>query len=236
MPARLLDSRSGVGAPKAILGADATVHLQVTGRGGVPADGVSAVVLNVTSTQADAPSDIVVFPTGDERPHASNLNTDPGTNTPNLAIVEVGDGGAVDLWNRSGHGHLVADVMGWFPEVTAYRPDTPGRMFDTRKDDNPDLAGAFGAKETRPVDLPDAAAHDIGAVVVNITSVNASETSFVTAWPAGVTKPRASNLNTDPGTATPKASQNRSSVCTKAEPTVATRPKNTKTKTSPRPA
>ncbi|MFG3346665.1 FlgD immunoglobulin-like domain containing protein, partial [Streptomyces sp. NPDC048018] len=48
-PTRLMDTRSGTGVPKAKIGADRTVSLTVAGRGGVPAEGVTAVVLNVTA-------------------------------------------------------------------------------------------------------------------------------------------------------------------------------------------
>jgi len=54
-PSRLLDTRIGVGAPAAAVGAGGMVALQVTGRGGVPASGVSAVVLNVTVTETTSP-------------------------------------------------------------------------------------------------------------------------------------------------------------------------------------
>ncbi|MGH9133492.1 MAG: DUF1501 domain-containing protein, partial [Ilumatobacteraceae bacterium] len=52
-PSRLLDTRSGVGAPAGQVARRQRVDLQVAGRGGVPASGVSAVVLNVT---ADRPA------------------------------------------------------------------------------------------------------------------------------------------------------------------------------------
>ena len=55
VPARILDTRTGIGAPAAPSSAPApTLELQVTGRGGVPATGVSAVVLNVTVTEPAA--------------------------------------------------------------------------------------------------------------------------------------------------------------------------------------
>ncbi|HEV2068361.1 MAG TPA: S8 family serine peptidase, partial [Acidimicrobiales bacterium] len=44
-PSRILDTRSGNGAPAAKVGPGARVDLQVTGRGGVPATGVTAVVM-----------------------------------------------------------------------------------------------------------------------------------------------------------------------------------------------
>ncbi len=48
-PSRVLDTRTGNGATGPVTGYS-TVSVQVTGRGGVPSSGVSAVVLNVTET------------------------------------------------------------------------------------------------------------------------------------------------------------------------------------------
>jgi len=45
---RVLDTAAGNGAPKTPVPAHGTVSVQVTGRGGVPASGAGAVVLNVT--------------------------------------------------------------------------------------------------------------------------------------------------------------------------------------------
>src|SRR4051794_34816927 len=70
-PSRLLDTRSGIGAPKGLVAAAGLVQLQVTGRGGVPASGVSAVVLNVTATQAAGAGFVTVYPTGASKPTAS---------------------------------------------------------------------------------------------------------------------------------------------------------------------
>jgi hypothetical protein len=49
-PARLLDTRSGTGAPKRAVAGGQSVVLKVAGVGGVPTSGVSAVVLHVTVT------------------------------------------------------------------------------------------------------------------------------------------------------------------------------------------
>src|SRR5450631_4442830 len=71
-PSRLLASRSGTGAPGGAVAARGTVHLQLTGRGGVPASGVSAVVLNVTATAPTKAGFITVYGDGATRPVASN--------------------------------------------------------------------------------------------------------------------------------------------------------------------
>jgi len=69
-PQRLLDTRSGLGAPAARLAPGGTISLQVTGAGGVPAAGVSAVVMNVTVTEPSAISFLTAWPAGDARPLA----------------------------------------------------------------------------------------------------------------------------------------------------------------------
>ena len=114
-PSRVLDTRIGNGAPAAPVASGATLRLQVTGRGGVPATGVSAVVLNVTVTRPTATGYVTVFPDGTAQPNASNLNFVPGQTVPNLVVVKVGTGGMVDLTNMSpGSTHLVADVAGYY--------------------------------------------------------------------------------------------------------------------------
>ena len=113
-PSRILDTRTGNGAPVAPVGPGATLHLQVTGRGGVPATGVSAVVLNVTVTQTTAPSFLTVFPTGEALPLAANLNYVAGQTVPNLVTAKLGANGRISLYNAAGSTHVVADVAGWY--------------------------------------------------------------------------------------------------------------------------
>jgi hypothetical protein len=91
------------------------VSLPVLGRGGVPTTGVSAVVLNVTVTNTDAPGYITVYPDGVSPPLASNLNFVAGQTVPNLVVAPVGADGNVDFYNGSTSTvQLVADVSGYF--------------------------------------------------------------------------------------------------------------------------
>ncbi len=113
-PARILDTREGNGARQVKVGQGQTIALQVTGRGNVPASGVSAVVMNVTVTEPTAPSVLTVWPAGESVPKASNLNYVAGQTVPNLVVVKVGTGGKVNLRNVSGSTHVVADVVGWY--------------------------------------------------------------------------------------------------------------------------
>ena len=114
-PARVLDTRVGNGAPIAAVKASSLVRVKVTGRGGVPASGVSAVVLNVTVTKPEKAGYLTAHAGGTSRPAASNVNFLAGQTVPNLVVVPVGADGTVSLANVSGGSvHVVADVFGWF--------------------------------------------------------------------------------------------------------------------------
>jgi len=52
---RVLDTRDGNGAPARAVGPGASVAVQITGRGGIPTTGVSAVVINIAVTEPTAP-------------------------------------------------------------------------------------------------------------------------------------------------------------------------------------
>ena len=71
LPYRMLDTRSGLGAPAARpLGPGGTLDLQLTQRGPIPAQGVAAVVLNVTVTEPTSGGYLTIYPTGTQRPTA----------------------------------------------------------------------------------------------------------------------------------------------------------------------
>ena len=128
----------GNGAPQARVAASGTVGLQVTGRGGVPATGVAAVVVNVTVTGPSASGFITVYPSGTSQPTASNLNFTAGQTIPNLVTVKLGTDGKIDLRNNSaGSVHLIADVAGYYLAGTPTVPGAfvsldPARLLDTR--------------------------------------------------------------------------------------------------------
>jgi hypothetical protein len=112
-PARVLDTREGIGAPVAKVGQDALV-MKLTGQAGIPGSGVSAVLMNVTAVTPDRDTFITVYPTGGDRPLASNLNVVAGQVIPNMVLARVGPDGSVAFSNNQGSVDLVADVMGYF--------------------------------------------------------------------------------------------------------------------------
>ncbi len=219
-PARLLDTRpagpgiatiDGQALSDGVVGANSTLNLTVTNRGGVPATGVAAVALNVTVTEPTASSFITVFPAGATRPNASNLNMSAGQTIANMVIVPVGASGQISLFNLNGSTHLIADVLGWFP-AGSVNGLTPTRLMDTRSDgDTADglfrREGAVGPNTVKTLTVagrggvPTGAT--AGAVALNVTATEPTGNSFITVFPTGNTQPTASNLNVVPGQTVP---------------------------------
>lgn len=213
-PARILDTRFGNGRPgTSPVGPGGTVQLQVGSRGGIPAAGVSAVVMNVTVTAPTAASFITVYPSGVARPLASNLNTAPGWTGANSVTVAMGAGGQVDLYNNAGSTHLIADVVGYYMAdntlgFTGGELQTvyPERIFDSRTDWNERLpAGgewAFAVSYGKQ-GYPGFYNSHIRALAVNITAVDAVGPGHLTTWASGTPQPTASTLNYTPGAVVP---------------------------------
>jgi hypothetical protein len=205
VPSRILDSRGANGGWNGKLTSAAPRDLQVTDRGGassVPAT-ATAVVLNVTATDASTGSFITVFPSGTNRPNASNLNFGPNQTIPNLVTVKVGAGGKVGFANAVGQVHVIADVVGYYDDGTGpgdrFTPTAPQRLLDSRTANggwNTPLAA--GSPRDLVVRQPGNAAGvpaTATAVIANITVTGSSTGSFLSVWPSGVAAPNASNLN-----------------------------------------
>jgi hypothetical protein len=172
----------------------------------VPATGVSAVVLNVTATNATASSYLTVFPTGTTRPTASNLNFLAGQTVPNRVVVKLGTLGKVTIYNLTGNTDAVADVGGWFTDATStaggsvFVGITPGRILDTRSGGAP--IGPNGTLAV-PVGGAGVVPSTAKAVVMNVTVTNTTASSYLTVWPDLVARPTASDLNWAAGQTVP---------------------------------
>lgn len=206
-PSRILDTRHAIGTPGTRpLGREQTMIIDVTDHPSVP-DTASAVVLNVTVTEPTAPSSyLTVWPAGEERPLASNLNFVESATVANLVVVKVGASGGVAFYNHDGDTHVIADLAGYHPEGAAYQPASPRRLLDTRDGTGAaqsSATGPLGQGETRVLDLVGPAGVPLigaGAVTVNVTVTGPTASGgYLTLWPAGQPRPTASNLNFDPG-------------------------------------
>ncbi|MDP1807845.1 MAG: SGNH/GDSL hydrolase family protein, partial [Acidimicrobiales bacterium] len=73
---------------------------------------VSAVILNATVVRSVGPGFLTIFPTGGNRPLASDVTFAGDETRPNLTVVQVGVGGKIDLY-ASTRADVIFDVAGW---------------------------------------------------------------------------------------------------------------------------
>ncbi|HYA00336.1 MAG TPA: CHAP domain-containing protein [Candidatus Binatia bacterium] len=202
-PFRILDTRD-TGSP---LGQGGIQDLTVAGVDSVPLD-ATAVVLNVTVTDPTQASYLSVYPAGEPTPVISNLNFTSGETVPNLAVVEVGANGQVELYNSAGTVQVVVDLEGYFEasgggSAGTYSALTPGRITDTRKGSGEPNAGhrltQGGTLNVQVDGAGGVPAAGVSAVSLNVTVTDTSRASYLTAYPNGTAQPLASNLNWSPG-------------------------------------
>jgi alpha-tubulin suppressor-like RCC1 family protein len=217
VPGRLLDTRpgmdtvDGLGRPGSPLGPKASTTVPVLGRAGVPATGVSAVVLNVTVTNPTASSFLTIWPNGARRPVASNLNFVAGQTIANLVVAKVGSSGRVALYNLAGRVDVIVDVAGYVPVTDGFVPLVPARLLETRPGQStvdgrgrPGVPlGARRVLELQVTGRGGVPSSGVDSVALNVTATNVTQASFLTIWPAGTTRPVASNLNMVPGRTVP---------------------------------
>ena len=213
VPARLLDTRPGFTtidgqfAGAGPVSAQTAFDLAVLNRGGIPVSGVDSVVLNVTVTTPTAAGFLTVWPSGNTRPLASNLNFVPSETVPNLVIAKLGSNGKISIFNSAGSTNVIADVVGYFTTGSDLTSLVPERLLDTRSgattiDGLFAGIGALQAQSTLNLTIlnrTNIPPSGVGTVVLNVTVANPSAAGFVTAWPADNTRPLASNLNFVPG-------------------------------------
>jgi len=125
-PFRLLDTVAGTGATRTAVASRGVVNLQVTGRGGVPTTGVSAVALNVTVASPTGSGYLTVYDGVSARQSVPSLSFVRLQNTSSPVIARVGSDGKVALYNGSaGTVQLSADIVGYFNRGTAPRTILP---------------------------------------------------------------------------------------------------------------
>ena len=206
-PYRITDTRTGSNLPNSggTLGPGGTITVQVTGTGGtsgVPT-GAAAVALNVTATNTTASSYVSVYPDGTSRPTVANLNFVAGQTVAGFMMVPLSSGGAVTMFNYAGSADLVVDVDGYYGAATT-TPSSTG-LYDGvnpfRALGSSSQGASFGAGAVTPVTVSGGTTTvpaSASAVVVNVTAIG-NAPSYLTAYPAGASRPLAASLNFGPG-------------------------------------
>ena len=199
-PVRVLDTRNGTGHSGAV-GPNSSIKLQVAGVHGVPATGVTAVVLNVTVTGPTVGGWVVAYPDGTARPNpGSNINFTKGETIANTVVVPVGADGKVDFYTEAGSTSLVADLAGYYGTAAGgsfFHSPAPVRLLDTRNGTG--HSGAIGPNSSislQVAGVDGVPATGVTAVVLNVTVTGPTVGGWVVAYPDGIARPNpGSNLN-----------------------------------------
>ncbi|MEV0129160.1 choice-of-anchor D domain-containing protein [Dactylosporangium sp. NPDC050688] len=187
-PSRVMDTRSGTGVRKGTVGPNNVVSLQIV----MPSD-ASAVVLNVTATEAAAGGYVTVYPTGVARPTASSLNYTKGWTGANSVTVQLGANGRVDFYNAGGPVHLIADVYGYYSKGRDTSPGPicvgcgryyplaqPVRLTDTRDWGVGRVPGGYYVNAVASWNTT--INPHVRAFAVNVTATDTIGGGYLTAW------------------------------------------------------
>jgi N-acetylmuramoyl-L-alanine amidase len=186
-PTRLLDTR----LPATPLAPGVERRIQVTGRGGVPANAVAG-ALSVVVTRPKAAGWLSVYPCDTGFTGTSNLNFRAGQTIANLAVSKLAADGSICLRSDQVLDALV-DVTGWFA-AGAFHPLTPTRIMDTRQG-----LGTTRIKFVDTIELKIWGQPSIPtkarSVFVNLTVTNPATANYLTVYPCAQVHPGTSNLN-----------------------------------------
>jgi len=192
---RALDTRTTLGGHHGPVAAHSTFSVPIGGHT-VPA-GAAAVIITVTVLSPAAAGTLTVWNAGPAHPSTVNLSLSVGNSIANLAVVPLGSGGAISMWNNTaGALNIVAAVSGYVVGGTAVEggtttATTPTRALDTRTTlgGHPGALAAnssYGLPVTARAGVP---ATNVTAVVVTVTVVAPSVGGGVIVWADGYGRP-----------------------------------------------
>ena len=195
---RIVDTRSGLGAPKALLAPGKSVDIQVAGTNGVPADASGAVVNLLPINTTDSDGYLTPYATGATRPDNA-LHYAPSVNTSIQAQVRLSSSGRMTIYNGSSTVNLVIDLQGYFTASgTTGATFTPGigRVYDSRAAGNTILA----KNESRAIQVAGKSGvpvmgSGITAVVLTLTAVHGGSDGRASVWANGAAQPETTSLN-----------------------------------------
>jgi hypothetical protein len=144
---------------------------------------------------------VTVYPCGTAIPTASNINYITGSTVANLVVAKIGTASQVCIYT-SNTVDLIADINGYFPAKTTYRPLEPARLVETRAglttiDTKFQGIGQRSQNSVLALDVTGRGGVPFAATtaVLNITITAPTGPGFITAYPCGFNPPLASNLN-----------------------------------------
>lgn len=200
-PVTLVSTSSGVGWSGQIQ-AGATQSVTASGVGGVPASGVSAVMLHVNTSNGSATGGISgnlwVYPAGESRPTDPILaSSSSGANTDNTVIVQLGTGGKVSFYNGASASpvDVKANIEGYVTDNTTsqagapFVPLAPARIMSTITGNggrSTPLTSSEGVWNYKVLGLGGMPTSGVSAVVLNVGASGASANCWVQTQTGGL--------------------------------------------------
>ena len=204
-PARVVDTRSGLGGSETPLTGGQFQTFTLTGVGGVPDSGVSAVAVSVTGVLPTNASYLTVWPTGRARPQVSMVTMPANFTTAGLTIARLGPNGQVNVYLNAGTADVVMDVQGYYTDGTAttgggrFAAVTPQRVVDTAtglgNGTNGTTPIAALSERSFTIAGTDVPSTGVSAVAIAVTAMQSTWGGHLTVFRNGDTRPGTSNLN-----------------------------------------
>lgn len=200
---RVLDTRSGVGAPTAKLAAGGSITLTIAGNttngADIPADAAGAVItgvaLNLTTTNGSGAGYLIGYADGTTQPNTTSMSYYLATGTyAGMAIIPVGSDGKIVIYNASSNtADVIGDVSGYYTTSTSgqrYYPVGSTRMVDTRQY-NPHLgaAGPMPATSSMNLAVPANITAYNPTLVLNVTIANSTTIGDLAIYPGDQSSP-----------------------------------------------
>ncbi len=146
------------------------------------------------------------WPTGQQQPNVSTLNSYAGSVVANAALVPAGTNEAISVFVTNPT-DVIADINGYFGQqgsagALSFYPVTPCRGADTRNANGPFGGPIMAAGETRSFAIPASACNiptTAAAYSLNVTVVPEGALYYLSVWPTGVAQPQVSTLNSYDG-------------------------------------
>ncbi len=197
-PCRLVDTRPQQGGTGPIpAGASESFNLpqRSQAKGCADLSSAAAFSLNVTAVPTGTLGYLTLWPTGEDQPTVSTLNSVDGRVKANAAISPAGYLGNVSVYVTNTT-NVIIDIDGYFAPASsstlAFYPLTPCRVADTRKSTFPDGLGLPHLKGITPRDFPILSStcnipSSAQAYSLNLTAVpyQGSFLGYLEIWPTG---------------------------------------------------
>ena len=193
VPARVLDTQTGLNTRRTPVPARGTITFKVTGRAGVPVSHVNAVVLDVSAVAPSRTGYLTVFGAGEQRPLAETAAFAAGRSATGLVTVPVVRG-RVSVFNGSRSPvNVTADVLGYDTATATaglgFTPVGPAQILNQAR---VSAGRAFTLKVAGAGGVPE---RGVAAVALDVSVSSPARNGSLVAYASGTKRPGVTSLS-----------------------------------------